>query len=41
MLRAILDGADLDEAVNAAREAGYPRNDIYRARLKIQSLFEE
>ena len=41
MLRAILDGADLDEAVNAAREAGCPRNDIYRARLKIQSLFEE
>ena len=41
MLRAILDGADLDEAANAAREAGCPRNDIYRARLKIQSLFEE
>lgn len=41
MLRAILDGADLDEAAAAARDAGCPRNDIYRARLKIQSLFEE
>ncbi len=41
LLRALLDGADLDEAAAAAREAGYPRNDIYRARLKIQSLFEE
>ncbi len=41
MLRAILDGADLDEAAEAAREAGCPRNDIYRARVRIQDLFAE
>ncbi|MBO4297966.1 MAG: 16S rRNA (cytidine(1402)-2'-O)-methyltransferase [Clostridia bacterium] len=41
MLRAILDGADLAAAEEAAREAGCPRNDIYRARLRIQALFEE
>ncbi|MBR4441959.1 MAG: 16S rRNA (cytidine(1402)-2'-O)-methyltransferase [Clostridia bacterium] len=41
MLRAILDGADLAAAEETAREAGCPRNDIYRARLRIQALFEE
>ncbi len=41
MLRAILDGADLAAAEEAAREAGCPRNDIYRARLRIQPMFEE
>ena len=41
MLEAILDGADLDEAEEAARQAGCPRNDIYRARLRIRALFEE
>ena len=40
-LRAILDGADLAAAEETAREAGCPRNDIYRARLRIQALFEE
>ncbi|MBQ8954528.1 MAG: hypothetical protein IJ048_10460, partial [Clostridia bacterium] len=41
MLRAILDGADLEKAADAAREAGCPRNDIYRAKVRIQDLFEE
>ncbi len=41
MLKAILDGADLDEAEAAAREAGCPRNEIYRAKVRIQDLFEE
>ena len=35
------DEADLDEAEAAAREAGCPRNDIYRAKVRIQDLFEE
>ena len=36
----MLDGAPLAEAVNAAREAGYPRNELYRARLRIAELLE-
>ena len=41
MLKAILDGADLEEAAAAARDAGCPRNDIYRAKVRIQDMFEE
>ena len=41
MLRSILDGADLSEAEAAARAAGCPRNDIYRAKVRIQGFFEE
>jgi len=41
MLRAILNGADLDAAEEAAREAGCPRNDIYRAKVRIRDLFED
>ena len=41
MLKAILDGADLDEAFDAARQAGCPRNELYKAKLKIQEMFEE
>lgn len=41
MLKAILDGADLDEAFDAAKQAGCPRNELYKAKLKIQEMFEE
>ena len=40
VLGRMLDGAPLAEAVNAAREAGYPRNELYRARLRIAELLE-
>ena len=41
MLKAILDGADLDEAFDAAKQAGCPRNELYKAKLKILEMFEE
>ncbi len=41
MLKAILDGSDLDEAFEAAKQAGCPRNELYKAKLKIQDMFEE
>ena len=41
MLARMLDGAELREAAEAAADAGYPRNEIYRAKLKIADLFEE
>ena len=41
MLERILEGDDLRDAVQAASEAGYPRNEVYRAKLKISELFEE
>ena len=41
MLERVLEGGDLREAVQAASEAGYPRNEIYRAKLRISELFEE
>lgn len=41
LLSRILDGDDFSEAVDAARAAGYPRNELYRAKLKVESLFEE
>lgn len=41
MLSKILDGAEIREAADAAAEAGYARNDVYRARLKISELFED
>ena len=40
-LNRILEGDDLGEAVEAAAEAGYPRNAVYRAKLKLRELFEE
>lgn len=41
MLSRILEGDDLDEAVAAAKDAGYPRNELYRAKLKVSALFED
>ena len=41
MLARILDGASIRDSVEAAGEAGYPRNEVYRARLKIEEMFEE
>ena len=41
MLAQMLDGMELRDAVAAAGERGYARNDVYRAKLRIQALFEE
>ena len=41
MLERILEGDDLRDAAQAASEAGYPRNEVYRAKLRISGLFEE
>ena len=40
MLGAILDGDDVSEAADKARAAGYPRNEVYRAKLEISEMFE-
>ena len=37
----LLDGTDAREAREAARSAGYARNDIYRAMLEIERWLEE
>ncbi len=41
MLSRVLEGDDLRQAAQAATEAGYARNEVYRAKLKIGELFEE
>ena len=42
MLAAILnDECSIAEAAQAAIDSGCPRNEVYRARLKIQDMFEE
>ena len=41
MLARLLEGDSLREAVDAAQSAGYPRNDVYRAKLRIAEMFEE
>ena len=41
LLSRILEGDDLPEAVEAAKQAGYPRNELYKARLRVSELFEE
>lgn len=41
MLARILDGAALREAADAALQADYPRNEVYRAKIKIQEMFED
>ena len=41
MLSRMLDGESLREAAAAATESGYPRNEVYRAKLRIGELFEE
>ena len=40
MLSLILEGSDLREAAARALENGYPRNEVYKARLKIGEMFE-
>lgn len=41
MLDKILEGAEVSEAAGAAAEAGYSRNEIYKAKLIINEMFEE
>ena len=41
LLNLILEGADLREAAAQALEDGYPRNEVYRAKLQIAEMFEE
>ena len=42
MLAAIIeDDASISEAAQAALDAGCPRNEVYKAKLKIQDMFEE
>ncbi len=41
MLSRILSGEDVNEAARSAQDAGYPRNEVYRSKLKIAELFEE
>lgn len=40
MLARLLDGAELSEAAREAQEAGYARNEVYRAKLRIAEMFE-
>ena len=41
MLSRLLDGASLSEAAADAQAAGYARNEVYRAKLRISELFED
>ena len=42
MLAAMLnDGMDIPEAAEAALAAGCPRNEVYRAKLRIREMFED
>ncbi len=41
MLERLLEGGDLRQAADAAAEAGYSRNEVYKAKLKIAEMFEE
>lgn len=40
MLSQIMDGMDENEAADAAQEAGYPRNIVYKAKLAIKNRFD-
>ena len=40
MLCALLEGGDLRSAARAAQDAGYARNEVYRAKLRISELLE-
>lgn len=40
MLERILEGDDLRDAASAAAEAGYSRNEVYKAKLRISEMFE-
>ena len=41
MLSRMLDGAELREAADQALEAGYARNEVYKAKLRISGMLEE
>ena len=41
MLAQMLDGMALSQAARQAQDAGYARNEVYRAKLKIADMFEE
>ena len=41
MLSKMVDGASLSQAAQAAQAAGYTRNEVYRAKLKISNMFED
>lgn len=41
MLSRLLDGEELSEAAREAQDAGYARNEVYRAKLRIAEMFEE
>lgn len=41
MLERMLDGASIREAAEAAMAGGYPRNEVYRARVRIGEMFED
>ena len=41
MLSKMLDGADLAQAARQAQDAGYARNEVYRAKLRIADMFDE
>lgn len=40
LLMGLLEEKELDEAAQEAMSEGYPRNEVYRARLKIREMFE-
>ena len=40
MLCALLDGDDLRAAARSAQDAGYARNEVYRARIRIREMLE-
>ena len=41
MLARMLDGASIREAAEAALSEGYPRNDVYKAKVRIGEMFED
>lgn len=41
MLGQMLHGAELNEAAQAASDAGYPRNEVYKAKIDIKDMFDE
>ena len=40
IMKQLLDGSDIDDAIAAASNNGYSRNEIYRAKIKIINRFE-
>ena len=41
MLDKILEGAEIREAADAAMEAGYARNEVYKAKIAINEMFDD